>query len=310
MSTQAIAPVENTIDDKSLFSLVTDGDASKLSDAQKLAYYKARCEAAGLDARAQPFQFLRLNGKLVLYALKACTDQLAAKHGIRCEILSQQTDDGIRVVTVRAIAKDGRQTDEIGAVGVKGLQGEALCNAYMKAATKAKRRATLAICGLGMLDETELDTIPTAKPEPTVIMPRRLSEARRDDGTSGGDSVRTAGGDRAVGVRGDAARDDLRGGDAQVVEAEVVAEPAAETEDDIEALLRASIDAQQAKADDPKITEADRRYLEKLRNDSGHDRNDVKRWLARRGFMSSKDITVSAFAAIRDRLSDPTPLEV
>lgn len=59
---------------------------------------------------------------------------------------------------------------------------------------------------------------------------------------------------------------------------------------------------------EPKITEADRRYLEKLRNDNGHDRDDVKRWLARRGFQSSKDITVSAFGAIRDRLSDPSPL--
>src|SRR6202008_2665643 len=43
-------------------------------------------------------------------------------------------------------------------------KGEALGNALMKASTKAKRRATLSICGLGMLDETELETIPTAMP--------------------------------------------------------------------------------------------------------------------------------------------------
>jgi hypothetical protein len=33
-------------------------------------------------------------------------------------------------------------------------------NALMKAVTKAKRRVTLSICGLGMLDETEVETIP------------------------------------------------------------------------------------------------------------------------------------------------------
>jgi len=34
----------------------------------------------------------------------------------------------------------------------------------MKAVTKAKRRLTLSLCGLGWLDETEIETIPDAKP--------------------------------------------------------------------------------------------------------------------------------------------------
>ena len=34
----------------------------------------------------------------------------------------------------------------------------------MKAETKAKRRVTLSICGLGMLDETEVESIPDARP--------------------------------------------------------------------------------------------------------------------------------------------------
>ena len=36
----------------------------------------------------------------------------------------------------------------------------------MKAVTKAKRRVTLSICGLGMLDETEVESIPGAKAVP------------------------------------------------------------------------------------------------------------------------------------------------
>lgn len=152
-----------TVDNATLFSLVTNGDCSKLTDEQKLAYYKARCDAAGLDPRAQPFQFIPMNGKLVLYALRGATDQLASKNGVALEILSQVTEDGVRTVTVRAKAKDGRQTDEIGCVTVGSLKGDALCNAYMKAVTKAKRRAVLSICGLGMLDETELEAIPQAK---------------------------------------------------------------------------------------------------------------------------------------------------
>jgi hypothetical protein len=42
----------------------------------------------------------------------------------------------------------------------------------MKATTKAKRRATLSICGLGWLDETEVETIPHARTgEPAPITP-------------------------------------------------------------------------------------------------------------------------------------------
>lgn len=149
-----------TLDDQALLRLVTDGDCARLSPAQQLAYYRARCQAAGLDERTAPFQLIRLNGKLVLYATKTATDQLAAQHGIVCEVLDQRTEDGIRVVTVRARAKDGRQTDDLGAVPIAGLKGEAAANAMMKCLTKAKRRAILSLCGLGMIDETELETVP------------------------------------------------------------------------------------------------------------------------------------------------------
>lgn len=178
MST-ALAPQQPgalALDAETMKNLMAGGDCSRLSDAQKNAYYMARCDAAGLDYRAQPFAFMRLNGKEVLYAQKAATDQLAAKHGLRTTIVSQTTEEGIRVVTVRAEAKDGRVTEEIGALPVGGLKGEALSNALMKCVTKAKRRAVLSICGLGMLDETEVESIATA--EPVRLPPKRADEVQ------------------------------------------------------------------------------------------------------------------------------------
>src|SRR6202020_1247291 len=41
--------------------------------------------------------------------------------------------------------------------------------AVMKAETKSKRRVTLSICGLGILDETEIETIPESKPAPKLV---------------------------------------------------------------------------------------------------------------------------------------------
>jgi hypothetical protein len=174
MTNELSTATHTELDSKTLFSLITDGNCAKLTDDQKLMYYRARCEAAGLDYRAQPFQYIAMNGKTVLYALKACTDQLSSKHGIVCEVIDQRTEAGVRTVTVRSRTRDGRQTDEIGCVTVGNLQGDALCNAYMKAVTKAKRRAILSICGLGLLDETELETIPQEAKQEKKPAPRKI----------------------------------------------------------------------------------------------------------------------------------------
>jgi len=76
-------------------------------------------------------------------------------------ITDRSTVEGVYVVTAR-VEGDGRSTEDVGCVSIGGLKGDALANALMKATTKAKRRAVLSHCGLGMLDEAEIETIPGA----------------------------------------------------------------------------------------------------------------------------------------------------
>ena len=71
----------------------------------------------------------------------------------------------IYIVTARAKDRTGREDESTGAVPLGNLKGDALANALMKAETKSKRRVTLSIAGLGWLDETELETIPSAAAE-------------------------------------------------------------------------------------------------------------------------------------------------
>src|SRR5690606_18907930 len=109
-------------------------------------------------------EYINLNGKLTLYAKRDATDQLRAINGVSVEITSREMhDNGIYVVTARARDKHGRTDEAIGAVSIAGLKGDALANAIMKCETKAKRRVTLSICGLGWLDETEVSTVPGAE---------------------------------------------------------------------------------------------------------------------------------------------------
>lgn len=156
--------VQKTDNSQIIESLVINGDVSALTPEQKVIYYKAFCERVGLDPLAQPFKLLKLNGKQVLYCDRSGAQQLNKIHKVSHEIKSREIVSDCYVVTAQASTPDGRKTECIGAVPVLGLKGEALCNAMMKSETKAKRRATLDLLGLGMLDETEVETIPNAVP--------------------------------------------------------------------------------------------------------------------------------------------------
>jgi len=143
-------------------SIVLRGDLSGLNEQQKKNYYLFRCRQVGLDPAAKPFDLLKLNGKEVLYANAGATQQLCAIHRLSTQITHRERIDDIYIVSVRVTAADGRVSENQGAVSVGSARGDALANAILKATTKAIRRAVLAHCGLGMLDETEVETIPGA----------------------------------------------------------------------------------------------------------------------------------------------------
>ncbi len=159
------------------------GDLSGLSPADRVLYYNQVCESLGLNPLTKPFAYILLNGKLTLYALKDCTEQLRSTRSVSVRIMAREVTDDCYVVTAQASLPSNRQDESIGAVPLTGLKGEARANAMMKAETKAKRRVTLSICGLGMLDETEVESLhqphvlveapgaPVATLQPTATLP-------------------------------------------------------------------------------------------------------------------------------------------
>jgi hypothetical protein len=160
--TMAVAVVNPTsaVPPEVLEQVLIGGDLSGLTEAQRLAYYRAVCQSLGLNPLSKPFEYLWLNGKLRLYALRDCTDQLRRLHGISIYITNRERLGDIYIVTARAKDRTGREDESTGAVALGTLKGDALANALMKAETKAKRRVTLSLAGLGWLDETEIVTIP------------------------------------------------------------------------------------------------------------------------------------------------------
>ena len=146
-----------------LENVLVNGDLSKLNPTQRLDYYRQVCQSMGLNPLSRPFDYIVLNGKMTLYAKKDATDQLRKLNGVSIDDIDiQENQNGFRV-KVKGHDREGRSDVEIGCVAKTDMRGN-IQNAEMKAVTKAKRRLTLSLCGLGWLDESEVETIPDARP--------------------------------------------------------------------------------------------------------------------------------------------------
>ena len=145
-----------------LEKVLIEGDLGKLTPEQRLEYYQMVCKSLGVNP-LKPFSYITLNGRLVLYANRDAAEQLRKLNGVSITGLEHELMGDLYIVTSQARDNDGRTDTSTGVVNLAGLKGDNLANALMKAETKAKRRVTLSICGLGWLDETEVESIPDAK---------------------------------------------------------------------------------------------------------------------------------------------------
>jgi hypothetical protein len=173
--------------------LLLGGDLSVLSPEEKLQYYDAICKSLNLNPLTRPFEITVLDKKEVLYAKKDCTEQLRKIHGVSTKITDRRLENGVYSVIAQAKKMDGVEDESIGAVAFEKEDGEMKpngtwpsgdpkykfvpngkivllsaaerANQMMRAETKAKRRVTLSICGLGITDESELEDIAESRRE-------------------------------------------------------------------------------------------------------------------------------------------------
>ena len=164
---------------------LAQGDLSKLSGEDRTRYLLKVCQSLSLNPLMRPLQYIVLSNKLTLYATRDATDQLRKIHGVSVRIASRERIDDLYIVQAEATDKTGRTDTSLGIVSIAGLRGEALANQIMKCETKAKRRVTLSICGLGMLDETEVESVRVVEQEQTVERPRLAPPAPSPAALSG-----------------------------------------------------------------------------------------------------------------------------
>lgn len=125
------------------------------------------CKSLRLNPLTKPIDYLSSpDGKLVPYINSLGVAQLRGQFGISTKVIETRTDKEFIYCTVAARDRTGRVEEAIAVVPLqdkygKPLTGERKANAIMKSETKAKRRATLALCGLSWADgnTVKADTI-------------------------------------------------------------------------------------------------------------------------------------------------------
>lgn len=188
--TMGDAATAHHVDPDVMRQFVMDGDLSDIKPAMRPALVLALCRHIGVDPIERPFMVFADGKKIVLYATRACTSALCRERRISRDLLSveERTIAGQPVIIARARATlldGGRHDESTGVVPVMqaevewrdGANGKRYKNVVgwrmpdpneaanlpMKAETKAKRRAVLDLVGLGISDESEIDTIRGAR---------------------------------------------------------------------------------------------------------------------------------------------------
>lgn len=165
------------------------GDLAQLKPEERLAYYRAVCQTAGLNPLTRPFELIKnQNDEYVLYPRRECAEQLRKLHRVSTRVLSREFLDELYIVTVEGSTPDGRTEQAQGIVSLTKpkreqqgtyrdgnprygvaldedgdeihipLRGDARANKMMGCESKAKRRVTFALVGLGFL-ETDGDQV-------------------------------------------------------------------------------------------------------------------------------------------------------
>lgn len=177
--------------------VVVGGDLSALNPEQRVLFVKAVCETHRLDWRTAPFIYVDLGKGIKLYATMDCAAQLRRRDKLSLEVVRRESTEDLHMVEVRATAADGRVDTAVGVVSILNYRGDAKANAFMRAETKAKRRVTLSICGLGMEDDDAVQpatvvSSTTAAPPPGSRTADRLVAESRQVEASASVAVRVA----------------------------------------------------------------------------------------------------------------------
>lgn len=150
-------------DFKQVIAMIADGgDITNLSNSDRRALLAKLTNYLHLNPHTDNFLIFKdQNGRYRLYATKECCAQLRHNLGINIWLSDpiygpDQKYPLLVSVKANGLNKHNRSGEEIGSVSLVGIPPEEYSNHVMWAVTKAKRRLTLDLSGLGVLADVEV----------------------------------------------------------------------------------------------------------------------------------------------------------
>lgn len=159
--------------------VILRGDLNNLTEIERLQFNFAMCRSLGLNPLTYPIDYISHKGKMTPYVNAIGVAQLREIHGISVKIVRSQKDDEFIYTTAEAKNRDGRSEESTAIVPIvdnygKKLKGQDKANAIMKCETKAKRRATLALCGIPWADSGNIKKSEYADPIDLIYQEKDL----------------------------------------------------------------------------------------------------------------------------------------
>lgn len=154
---------QNNTNEALLEKVLLKSDLQGLTPIETVHHIKNICDSLGLNPLTNPIEAIEFQGKKKLYFTKQATEQLRVIKHISVSIKETKLIDDLYIVIAEAKTPEGRYDTSTAAIAFSHLKGQARADAMMKCETKAKRRVTLSICGLGYLDESETESLPNYK---------------------------------------------------------------------------------------------------------------------------------------------------
>lgn len=141
---------------------VAEADVGPLAPVDRASHYLAVCERAGVAPEERWLRLARVGGRVVLLAVEGAAEKIAARQGLTLDITEgpravELGGRSLAYAVCRATHPDGRVETSTATVA-----WEHTPDALARCTERARRRATWSLLGLAVLDEGELDSIPSA----------------------------------------------------------------------------------------------------------------------------------------------------
>ena len=143
--------------DKGIQDVLTKdaGRCDRLNEEQRADYINYLCGKIGIDPTFRPVDLIKTKNGIKPYLNKGASELIRDIRKISIDDMQIKDVNGMWVATCRVRNAEGRCDTDIGVCLKDGTSASPMNqnDSLMKAVTKAKRRATLSMCGLGAIIE-------------------------------------------------------------------------------------------------------------------------------------------------------------